>query len=69
VFVSPLPANAVELRTRITAAVAEVTSELPRGVWQETDYRWASAALPVLFFFFENPIYLQSVVVHSANGW
>jgi hypothetical protein len=21
------------------------------------------------FFFFENPIYLQSVVVHSANGW
>jgi len=36
VFVPPLPANVVELRTRITAAVAEML----RSVWQETDYRW-----------------------------
>ena len=40
VFVPPLPANVVELRTRITAAVAKVTPELLRSVWQETDYRW-----------------------------
>ena len=40
VFVPPLPANVVELRTRITAAVAKVTSEMLRSVWQETDYRW-----------------------------
>ena len=39
VFVPPLPAN-VELRTRITAAVAKVTPEMLRSVWQETDYRW-----------------------------
>jgi len=39
VFVPPLPAN-VELRTRITAAVAKVTLEMLRSVWQETDYRW-----------------------------
>jgi hypothetical protein len=29
----------VGFRTRITAAVAEVTSEMLRSVWQETDYR------------------------------
>ena len=40
VFVPPLPANVVELRTRITAAVAKVTPEILRSVWQETDYRW-----------------------------
>ena len=40
VFVPPLPANDVELRTRITAAVAKVTPEMLRSVWQETDYRW-----------------------------
>jgi hypothetical protein len=38
VFVSPLPANVVELRIRITASVAEVTPEMLRSVWQETDY-------------------------------
>ncbi|PNF42433.1 hypothetical protein B7P43_G10117, partial [Cryptotermes secundus] len=40
VFVQPLPANVVELRTRITASVAEVTPEMLRSVWQETDCRW-----------------------------
>ena len=40
VFVPPLPANVVELRTRITAAVAKVTPEMLHSVWQETDYRW-----------------------------
>ncbi|PNF20647.1 hypothetical protein B7P43_G03034 [Cryptotermes secundus] len=40
VFVPPLPANVVELRTRITASVEEVTPEMLRSVWQETDYRW-----------------------------
>ena len=40
VFVPPLHANVVELRTRITAAVAKVTPEMLRSVWQETDYRW-----------------------------
>jgi hypothetical protein len=38
VFVPPLPANVVELRTRIIAAVAEMTPERLRSVWQETDY-------------------------------
>src|SRR5215469_4357002 len=38
VFVPPLPANVVELRTRITAAVAKVTPEMLRSMWQETDY-------------------------------
>ena len=40
VFVPPLPANVVELRTRITAVVAKVTPDMLRSVWQETDYRW-----------------------------
>jgi hypothetical protein len=41
VFVATLPAaNVVELRTRVTAAVAEVTSEMLRSVWQEADCRW-----------------------------
>jgi hypothetical protein len=39
VFVPPLPTND-ELRTRISAAVAEVTPEMLRSVWQEIDYRW-----------------------------
>ena len=39
-FVPPLPANVVELLTRITAAVAKVTPEMLRSLWQETDYRW-----------------------------
>jgi hypothetical protein len=38
-FVPPLAANAVELRTRIVAAVAEVKPEMLRSVWQEIDYR------------------------------
>jgi hypothetical protein len=40
VFVPPLPANVAELRTGITAAVAEVTPEMLRSVWQDIDYRW-----------------------------
>jgi hypothetical protein len=40
VYVPPLPANVTELGTRITAAVAEVTPEMLRRVWQEIDYRW-----------------------------
>jgi hypothetical protein len=40
VFVPPLPANVAELRTRINAAIAEVTPEMLRGVWQDIDYRW-----------------------------
>jgi hypothetical protein len=40
VFVPPLPANFAELRTRITATVAEVTPEMLHSVWQDTDYRW-----------------------------
>jgi hypothetical protein len=40
VFVPPLPANVAELRTRITAAVAEVKPEMLRSVWQNIDYRW-----------------------------
>jgi hypothetical protein len=40
VFVPPLPANVTELRTRITAAVAEVTPEMLRIMWQDIDYRW-----------------------------
>ena len=40
VFVPPLPANFVELQTRITASVAEVMPEMLRSVWQETDCRW-----------------------------
>jgi hypothetical protein len=40
VFVPPLPANVAELRTRITAAVAEVTPEMLRIVLQDIDYRW-----------------------------
>jgi hypothetical protein len=37
VFLSPLPENVAELRTRITAAVAEVTPEMIRSVWQDID--------------------------------
>jgi hypothetical protein len=40
VFVPHLPANATELRTRITAAVAEMTPEMLHSVWQDIDYRW-----------------------------
>jgi hypothetical protein len=40
VFVPPLPANVPELRIRITAAVAELTPEMLRSVWQDIDYRW-----------------------------
>jgi hypothetical protein len=40
VFVPPLPANVVELRTRITAAVAEVIPEMLRSLWKEIDHRW-----------------------------
>jgi hypothetical protein len=40
VFVQPLPANVVELRARIIAAVAEATRETLRSLWQEIYYRW-----------------------------
>jgi hypothetical protein len=40
VFVPPLPANVAELRTLTTAAVAEVTPEMLRSVWQGIDYSW-----------------------------
>jgi hypothetical protein len=40
VFVSPIPTNVAGLRTLITAAVAELTPEMLRSVWQDTDYRW-----------------------------
>ena len=40
IAVPPLPANIVELRTRITAAVAKLTPEMLRTMWQETHYRW-----------------------------
>ena len=43
VFVPTLPANVVELRTRITAAVAKVTPEMLRSVWQETDFQSCKA--------------------------
>jgi hypothetical protein len=39
VFVSPVPANVLELRTQIIAAIAKVIPEMIRGMWQETDYR------------------------------
>jgi hypothetical protein len=38
VFVPPLPANIVELQTRIIAAIVEVTPEMLRSAWQEIDY-------------------------------
>jgi hypothetical protein len=37
VFVLPLPANVTELRTWITAAVAEVMQEMLRSVLQDID--------------------------------
>jgi hypothetical protein len=37
VFVPPSPANVAELRPRITAALAEVTPEMLRSVWQDID--------------------------------
>jgi hypothetical protein len=37
-FVLPLPVNVAEPRTRITAAVAEVTPEMLCSVWQIIDY-------------------------------
>jgi hypothetical protein len=40
VFVPHLPAYVVEFRTRIIAAVAEVTPEMLSSVWQDSDYRW-----------------------------
>jgi hypothetical protein len=40
VFIPRLRANFAELRTRITAAVAEVTPEILRSVWQDIGYRW-----------------------------
>jgi hypothetical protein len=40
--IPPLTANVAELRTRITAAVAEVTPEMPRSLWQDIG---SSAAL------------------------
>jgi hypothetical protein len=40
VFVPSLPANVVQLQTRVTAAVAEVTPEMLCSVWEDNDYRW-----------------------------
>jgi hypothetical protein len=40
VFVPPLPGNVAKIRTRITAAVTEVTPEMPCSVWQDNDYGW-----------------------------
>jgi hypothetical protein len=40
VLVPHLPANVAQLRTRITAAVTEVTPEMIGSVWQDSDYRW-----------------------------
>jgi hypothetical protein len=40
VFVPPLPANVIELRTRITAEVGEVRPEMLHSLWQEIHYRW-----------------------------
>jgi hypothetical protein len=40
VFVPPLPANVAELRTRITAVVAQVTPEMLLRLWQHIEYRW-----------------------------
>jgi hypothetical protein len=40
VFIQPLPVNVEGLRTRITAAVADVTPGTLRSVWQEIDHRW-----------------------------
>jgi hypothetical protein len=48
VFVPPLPANFVELRTRIIPAVAEVTPETLRSVCgKKLSTSETSAALPV----------------------
>lgn len=40
VYVQPLPANLNDLRNRINAAVAQVTTDMLKRVWQEIDYRW-----------------------------
>jgi hypothetical protein len=40
VFIPPLPASVIELRTRIIDAVAEVVPELIHSMWQDIDYRW-----------------------------
>jgi len=39
VYVSPLPADLDELRSRITAAVTSVTEDTLRRVWDEFSYR------------------------------
>jgi hypothetical protein len=46
VFLPLLPANVAALRTRITAAVAEVTPEMLGSLWQDTDYRWDVCNIP-----------------------
>jgi hypothetical protein len=45
VFVPYFPANVIELQIRVTAAVAEVTPEKLRSVWQEIDYRWDACCI------------------------
>jgi hypothetical protein len=40
VFVPTLPANVTEHRTQIIAAIAEVTPQMLRSMWKETDYGW-----------------------------
>jgi hypothetical protein len=44
-FIPSLPANVAELRTRITAAVAEVMPEMLRSVWQDIDYKWDACGI------------------------
>jgi hypothetical protein len=39
VFVPPLPATLVDLRTRITAVVTVIDHDTLQRVWQELDYR------------------------------
>jgi hypothetical protein len=39
VFVAPLAATLVDLRTRITAAITVTDHDMLQRVWQELDYR------------------------------
>ena len=39
VFVLPLPANIVEMKERITAALETVTEDMLQRVWHELEYR------------------------------
>ncbi|GFW13988.1 uncharacterized protein TNCV_4701231 [Trichonephila clavipes] len=39
VYVPPLPADHPDIRHKIEAAVARITSDTPNKVWDELDYR------------------------------